>query len=169
MQGVFIFWETSRLPLHDGHTLTWTKDAGADEWLLSAAEFNYSSFVELVLLCGDAFVFWHLREEDEMNFVHSECQRDSLDKKCCNKTCITMSSGTNDEFGFFRSCSLAGDWKYFFKNVMGKITRKLILTDERKELVYTAWFLACILDSAFPFSFTGWRVTHLTHFQFVSQ
>lgn len=114
MQGVFDFWETSRLPLHDDHTLTWTKDVGADELLLSAAEFNYSSSVELVLLCGDAFVFWHLREEDEMKFVHSECQRDSLDKKCCNKTCMTMSSGMNDEFRYFRSCFLVADWKYSF-------------------------------------------------------
>jgi len=60
---------------------------------------------------------------DEMNCLHLECQRDGLSKKCCNETCVTMSSGTNDESRFFTSCFLAAlkDWKRFFKNVIGKL------------------------------------------------
>lgn len=37
--------------------LTWTQDVDADEWLLSAVEFNYSHSVQLTLLCGEVFVF----------------------------------------------------------------------------------------------------------------
>lgn len=61
--------------------------------------------------------------KDEMNFLHSQCQRDTLNKKCCNKICMTMSSGMNDESRGFRSCLLAAltDWKHFFKNVIGKL------------------------------------------------
>lgn len=58
-----------------------------------------------------------------MNFLHSQCQRNSLNKKCCSKTCMTMSSGMNDESRFFRSCFLASltYWKHLFKNVVGKL------------------------------------------------
>lgn len=33
---------------------------------------------------------------------------------------------------------------------------KPILTEERNELVYIGWFLACVAE-AFPFTFTGRR------------
>lgn len=58
-----------------------------------------------------------------MNFLHSQCQRNSLNKKCCSKTCMTMSSGMNDESRFFRSCFLASHtyWKHLFLNVVGKL------------------------------------------------
>lgn len=104
-------------------SFTQTEDVDADELLLSAIKFNYSCFLQLPLLCGDVFVFRHLRGEDEINFLHSQCQWDSLNKKCRSKTCMTISSGMNDESRSFKSCFLATltDGKHFFKNVIGKL------------------------------------------------